>query len=110
MLGVSWSEQERAEVNKIWSKVDALDETTIELKVQTKLLAERDEVMNSYMHEANGRLAEALRSVTGEIRGLSDAVLKIQVESGTKGHLVDRWIPMILGAISVALAAWVGMK
>ena len=72
------TEQERQEIDKMWCKVDRLQERTVELQMQSRILSERIEAMSTCMHESNGRTAKSLDEIQQEVRNLSDSLIKIQ--------------------------------
>jgi peptidoglycan hydrolase CwlO-like protein len=96
---------DRKELDRLWDRHTSLTQEVNELKIQTNLVNERVERINNDIHESNGRIAQTLDNIASRIDDLAHRLLSVELVGSTKSRMLDRWLPMLIAAAAVVVAA-----
>ena len=101
---MAFDPDERNEVDALWQRTKSHEERISKAEMMVGLVDQRLEALSTELNKTNGKLTETLHRVVDEVRKLGEGMMRIQIRMETKGHLLDRWLPIIISVVAVGVA------
>ena len=109
MTTLALDDRERAELKRLWDKTHNHGERLSRTEAEISLMQSNFNHLSSEVSRQHGETKSTLERLVNGMRQIGEGQLEMrtraEANSESTGHMLDRWIPLLISAVAVVLVA-----